>query len=73
MADDGVQQLLTFAETDDFTSNGAQLGRMYGNAYTALQSLMSENGLSAEDGQCQGLIKVCASKIKIPQIICAFE
>ena len=60
MADDELQRLLAFAETDDVFSNGAQLGRMYGTAYAALQTLMSQHGLSTVDGQCQGLIKVRA-------------
>ena len=57
MEDGEAQRLLALAETGDLSSKGA-LGRVYGSAYAALQALMSEHGLHAEDGQCQGLIKV---------------
>ena len=54
-ADGEVQRLLELAGC----------GRLYGTAYAALQSLMSENGLSAEDGQCLGLVKVCSSSLPL--------
>ena len=58
MEDGEARRLLSLAETGDLSASKGALGRVYGSAYAALQALMSENGLSAEDGQCQGLVRV---------------